>query len=475
MKSIAPDSEHQPVGARGGGDKLLYRPALWGGYAILLSLFLILRFIVFGDQWPTQRDVRVEIPWAAIGTVTLIVSSIAIFQAERAERSHRMQLARRWMLLTLLFGIGFTVFQVGEFRHRWSHRLIPAPFSNALHDRADLYFLSAVHQRLMQLATVINTSKVRQNQLGEQLRNLSDERRSDRSRLEAELRRLQAEESQRGERLTVINRLLASEARWTSTVVATTTDLAIQKRAIAALAYDIHPHRAYSAAHQQFRHFEAERLGESLAEAQKGLSAAQASAKVGSEPVKFLLACVAELRAEQHELQSQLKSHLRQTLAAEELEDLPEQPSDPKRTAFENQLAEVQKRLDDRNAKLTAAATLVTEAEDRASQLSQELSNISARQATIAEIDSGIGLNRQYEWLQLPVCIPGGSAWSWTYFLLTILHTTHLAFLLIAVFVLAMVSRQSLGGRASKTEQTARNWHSMVIVWVLLFVLFYLI
>jgi chromosome segregation ATPase len=306
------------------------------------------------------------------------------------------------------------------------------------------------------------------------LQDLSDERQSDRSHLEAELERFQAEESQRTKRLTVINRLLASEAKWTSTVVATTDDLAIQRMAIAALAYDIHPHGAFASPHQQFRQLESQRLEESLATAKKGLLAAEAAASVNSEPIKPLLAAVAETKAEQKDLQSQLKSHLRQLLADEDPEDAPEQVSDPKLVALESQLAEVQQRLDDCNAKLTAAAMLVTEAEDSASQFSQELGSIAARQATIAEIDPGLGLNRQYDWLKLPVCIPGGTAWAWSYFILTILHTTHLAYLWIAVF-LTLVSSQTSSGRLSKTVQIVRNWHSMVVVWVILFVLIYLI
>ena len=221
---------------------------------------------------------------------------------------------------------------------------------------------------------------------------------------------------------------------------------------------------------------ESQRLEQTLATAKKGLLAAETTAIGNGDSVKPLLKAVAEIKAEQKQLQTQLDSHLRQILADEELEDTLERSGDPKRVFIESQLAEVQQRLDERNAQLTDAATLVTEAEDSASQLAQEIGNIAARQALIEEIDkAGHGLNRQYAWLQLPVCIPGGTAWSWTYFALTILHSAHLACVLIAVSVIASVPRRWNWGGWLNLEPVGQNWHCMVSVWVILFVLFYLI
>jgi len=468
-------NEPKTLRASGESSALLYRPALWVLYASLISIYMLLRFVLIGERWPTRQDVQLEIFWAVIGTAALLVSSVTIAMAKRSSHSDRLRPTRRWLMLTSLLGTGFAIFQASEYRNRCLHNLIPAPFGNSLHNRADLYYLSAVQQRLIQLATEINTNKVRQNQLAERLQNLPDEMRGDRARLEAELGRLQTEESQRAERLAVINRLLNSEVKWTSSVVATSDDLGTQRIAIAALAYDIHRLRAFTASYQQFRQLESQQLDESQAKAKGGLLAAETSAKENSEPIKELLSAVAEVKAEQQDLESQLKSHLRQPLIDEELEDAPEKVDDLKRVAIERQLAEVHDRLEERNAKLTAAAKLVTDAEDNASRLSQELSSYAARQVRIAEIDAGLGLNQTYEWLQLPVCIPGGTVWAWTYFILTITHAIHLAYVLIFIMVLATVSGKVSSDRLLKTKQIARNWHSMVIVWVILFVLIYLI
>jgi heme/copper-type cytochrome/quinol oxidase subunit 3 len=481
MESNAPHSKPETLGARGGSElqnrpayRSAYLSALLIVYVGLICLYLTLRFNWFKHHWPKQQDVNVDVRIAAIGTVACIGSSIAIALAVGAARANRLQAARLWLLLTVLLGIGFLLFQASEYRSRWSHNLIPAPFSNCLRDRADLYFLSAVNQRLTQIATAINSDKVRQNQLAERLWNLSDERKSDQSPWRTELQGLQAAESQRSERLVIVNRLLNNESRWTASVVALADDPTLQRMAMAALAHDIHPHREFEATHQRYRQFESLDLKEKIATARDKLQAAQRSASVNSEPLKPLLTEVAASKSQQQLLSEQLKAHLRKLLADEEIEDATEQIDDPKRFASESQLADVQQRLDESTAKLTAAATLVTDAEDSATKWSHELTSLAARQTTIAEIDNfGQGLNRQYEWLRLPVCIPGGTIWTSTYYVLVSLHTIHV---LIALITVMLIAARRLDGRILPMLQRAsRNWHCMVIVWFTLFVLIYLI
>ena len=389
-----------------------------------------------------------------------------------AIRSGRESSARLWLLLTLLLGTGFAILQANEYQRRWQCNLIPKPLSNSLHDRADLYFLSAVQQRLIQLATQINSDKVRQNQLAQLLQSSAETLPGNKASLEAELKGLQAAEPERAERLTIVNRLLANEARWTSSVVGATDDLTAQRMAMAALAYDILPHRTHEATHQQFRQYESKQLEDLRTSLKESLVAAENSAKENSQPIKELLSVVAKLKDEQQELESQLKSHLRQRIIDEDEGELP-LDEDQKRIELERQIAEVSQRLEEPNAKLTAAAKLVTEAEDTASRLSEELRNISARQATIAEIDSaGVGLNQVYPWLRLPVCIPSGTTWAWLYFVLTAVHAMHLIYVLIVVVVWATLPRLVT---FSKVTSNVRNWHTMVIAWCILFVLFYLI
>jgi heme/copper-type cytochrome/quinol oxidase subunit 3 len=478
----ASSTQHAPETRDTGEESsaLLYRPALLVLYVGLIATYLVLRFVVAG-AWPTRQDLGLEVLWAAIATLVLVFSSITISMAGGAAQADRQPSVRRWLLLTLVLGIAFGVVQLREYQLRWQHNLIPKPLSNSLHDRADLYYLSAVQQRLIQLATDINSDKVRQNQLLQQLQNAPDDAAGDRAGMDAELRRLQAEESSRTEHLAIVNRLLASEVRWTSTVVATTDELARQRLAMAALAYDILPLQKFRESHEQFRQLEAQQLDALQTTNQAGRIAAEASAKANSEPLKGLLSAVAEVKSEQQDLAMQLKSHLRQRAIEEDQDEAQPneaQPNeaqadeDPQRISLERQLADVQQRLEECNAKLTAAAKLVTDAEDNASRLGEELRNIAARQATIAELDSGVGLNSMYPWLRLPVCIPGGTVWAWTYCVLTIVHAIHLAYALIAVLLVTGFSR---GASLANTAPFVRNWHTMVTVWVLLFVLIYLI
>jgi heme/copper-type cytochrome/quinol oxidase subunit 3 len=449
-----------------------YRPALLVIYASLISIYLGLRFIVLGEAWPTRDDLQLAVWWAAIGTAALVLSSVTLGMAKHASQSGQLKSTRQWLLLTLAIGIAFAVLQSTEFRRRWQQNLIPKPFNNSLHDRADLYFLSAVQRRLMQLATEINSDKVRQNQLIQRLQNAPDSISEDRVQLDAELSRLKTEESLRTERLAIVNRLLASEARWTALVVANTDSLARQRLAIAALAYDVKPHRTFKASHEQFRELERKELDERQATDQASLVAAEALAKENSQPIKGLLNAVTEAKVEQQELESQLKAYLRQRALDEEFDE-GQEDEDPRRIALESQLAGVRLRLEERTAKLSAAAKLVTDAEDSVSRLAEEIRDISARRATIAELDGGgVGLNQKYPWLRLPVCLPVGTVWAWTYFVLTTVHAIHLAYVLIGVLVLTMLSGVV---SSSSLEPWVRNWHTMSIVWGILFLLIYLI
>lgn len=469
-------SEPQILGASKDDSDSLHRPAVWVLYFSLFSFYLIVRFVRIGDPWPTREDLQLEVPWAAVGTAILIASSLTM---EMARRSSRNRVPRSLLILSLLLGIGFSFVQANEYRQRWLQGLIPPPLSNSLHDRADLFYLSAVQQRLMDAATEINASKVRQNQLAERLQGLSSESQRERSRLEVELANLQAEGADRSERLAVINRLLQSESQWIAKVVATSENFETQRMAIASLAYDIQPHRAFASALERFRELESKQLSAALASAKEGMLAAEASAKESSEPIKQLLDAVAKIRSEQQNLESQLKSHLRKLLIEEEneeaVESTPDPSNDPKRQDLERQLAEVRSRFEVENSKLTAAAKTVTDAEDTAAMLSQEIHTISARQRIVEELATTPGLNRQYPWLHLPICIPKGKAWVWTYFTLTIVHTIHLAYSLAAVLLLTVVARDGSNDPFAKTKQIVHVWHHMVAAWVILFVLIYLI
>ncbi len=82
------------------------------------------------------------------------------------------------------------------------------------------------------------------------------------------------------------------------------------------------------------------------------------------------------------------------------------------------------------------------------------------------------GLNDKYDWLKLPMVIPGGNMWASTYFLLTGFHAIHVVVGLI-VFVLMLPMRLNLGA-AGVIENIGLYWHFVDLVWIFLFPLLYL-
>ena len=89
-----------------------------------------------------------------------------------------------------------------------------------------------------------------------------------------------------------------------------------------------------------------------------------------------------------------------------------------------------------------------------------------------SEEEIGHGLNDKYEWLRLPIRIPGGNMWASTYFLLTGFHAIHVAVGLI-VFLLMMPMRLDIS-RAGFIENIGLYWHFVDLVWIFLFPLLYL-
>ncbi|REK09382.1 MAG: hypothetical protein DWQ37_18245 [Planctomycetota bacterium] len=82
------------------------------------------------------------------------------------------------------------------------------------------------------------------------------------------------------------------------------------------------------------------------------------------------------------------------------------------------------------------------------------------------------GLNDDYEWLKLPIVIPGGNMWASTYFLLTGFHAIHV---LVGLIVFAIMIPMTLGvAAAGFVENIGLYWHFVDLVWIFLFPLLYL-
>ncbi|MFO1066862.1 MAG: cytochrome c oxidase subunit 3, partial [Pirellulales bacterium] len=83
--------------------------------------------------------------------------------------------ARQLLLLTFVLGAVFLGFKAYEYRSKYVHNLVPFTPHGGIYDRADVYYVSAVNDRLAQLSAKINEDNARQNTLSGQIETLADD------------------------------------------------------------------------------------------------------------------------------------------------------------------------------------------------------------------------------------------------------------------------------------------------------------
>ncbi len=423
--------------------------------AILFAL--LIGFVVWfrlTNAWPVPSDVRLEWMRGLLAIIVMLASVYTMLQALRTA-SDRARGAR-WLGWTFGLGILFIALLLNEVRTRFRDGLVPG-FASGVHNRADLYYLSAVHQRMHNLVTELNTASIR----------LAANEAAAKATAEAAADTDASQSATREQRLALVNQLLTAELQWTETRVASTADFEDQRAAMSALAYDIFPTKAFAEAHHQFRERvrleEAERATVADAELQ------QAAAQIEKHNP--------QLRT-QLEIVSELNSRLRAAREARrklppEL-DLEESDEAYARAAeLDRQLAALQSELASANENLSITATAVTAAEDTTMQLKNESADLKTRREIRQSIESGDlsgGLNRSQPWLRLPVALPGGCNWAIAYFGLTTLQMT-----------LAIAGLLSIFPRLANCDQLlalgglARYWFMQAAFACVWFVLFYIV
>lgn len=86
--------------------------------------------------------------------------------------------------------------------------------------------------------------------------------------------------------------------------------------------------------------------------------------------------------------------------------------------------------------------------------------------------DHALGINDVFDWLKLPIVIPGGNMWASTYFLLTGFHAVHVV---VGLIVFAILLTYTLNRKNSEMiENAGLYWHFVDLVWIFMFPLLYL-
>ncbi len=446
----------------------LSSPLVWDVllYGLLVGLVLYWRVISEANgnettHWPTPADVRLSWP-RGIGLATLLLASSTTINQALRSASHRACGSRRlgW---TLGIGVLFVACQLSEVRTRIRQNLLPDPFGTGVHNRADLYYLSAVRQRLQDLATELNSASIKAN--------LSETNTVDGDSSATVLSK------KREERLAVVNRLLTAQLGWTESKVSQQSPSRVvdQRAALVSLAQDVFPIPAYSMKHRQFREREIPEMALSVAVTEGELTAANLRIADNSPLLQMKLAEVAGLNGELKAIREQLKKFPSEHDSDQDPVDQPSAQEQANATelvgrdSLVQQLEQLQPQHEVATAELTRLASLVTEAEETVARLNAQIVTTRARLQEIAEMPA-VGLNEHYRWLYLPVAIPSGRRWAVAYFGLIFFHLAH-----VIVGLLNFIPRLVRCDRPLAMVEIVAYWHVQVVVGCVLLVLFYVV
>lgn len=444
-------------------------------FASLIGSYVVLRFGAAAGTWPRPADVHVQQWVGVINTFVLICSSVSIVLSFEAARRDREASARRWLLLTLVLGCAFLGFKAYEYRSKWSHNLVPSTSLSSMYDRADVYYVSAVTERLRQLGSEISAAEARQNDLEAQLEELPDElksRQDDVDDMRDELGELESQQTVREERSVIVEHLLNTTAMWTSSVVGSDPDAETQQMAMITLANDVYALDVYSPTASRYRKIEQVQIDQALRDFSRLQKESGRRAEDAVEAMQNTQAMKALVTKQQEELNKQLAELQEKSLGEEravEKNDLDDERV-AKIEAALAQLTQEQMKLGDQN---TASAIEATDAQQAAQNAKNQSLAYRGRQELIEELsEMPQGLNHHYPWLRLPISIPGGQRWSAMYFLLTGIHALHV---LIGLIVFAVMLPMRLDRkRVESLENAGLYWHFVGIVWIFLFPLIYL-
>lgn len=176
-------------------------------FAGLIGTYIVLRF--GAPVWPRTHDVHLSEPIGALNTFVLICSSLTVVLALESAKRNLASAAKGWILLTLVLGSTFLGIKAYEYSAKFSHGIYPRKPHSRIYEKADVYYVSAVRQRLMDI----------------------------KGSLEATEERSPAED----ERLVVVDQLLEKEVRPTEVALSRNADPLAGQQRLDALARKIQP------------------------------------------------------------------------------------------------------------------------------------------------------------------------------------------------------------------------------------------
>jgi cytochrome c oxidase subunit 3 len=383
-------------------------------FAALIGTYIVLRWGAPSNTWPAPTDVHVAEWIGATNTFVLLFSSFTIVAALESARANKPARAKTFLFATFFLGCIFLGFKSYEYASKFDHGIYPWAYPRSrLYDKADVYYASAVRDRLNGIRTELDAqenaafdslSEKEQALLRRGQQNRKKLSKKDAAKFETVNEKYEAVRPDEEERelLDEVMMLQGALARWTEREVARNPDGEKAEAMMITMAYWVYP----------LHDFE--------------------------DYVKSYVE------------QEQLENKDRLAAALGVVSDIEQQldavaADDPQRAII--------------TPKLTVAKDEVRLIRDRQELLSHMP-------------ESHHGLNEEHHGLKLPMFIPSGNVWASTYFLMTGFHAIHVMIGLI-IFALALPLRLD-PKRGGFLEATGLYWHFVDLVWIFLFPLLYL-
>ena len=472
-------------------------------FAGLIGTYLVLRFGSPAGSWPGPHDVHVQEFWGALNTFVLICSSISIVLALEMARNGKAFWASLWMWVTFVLGCGFLGVKAYEYSGKFEHGIYPSKPRSLIHEKADIYYVAAVRDRLNKLVTGMQAENSQLGALTQEKDALTLEQQSagteetrrdaieDRLRvIERDSAALVSSQETRNQRLAIAAPLLDNFAKWTEYAAARTDDPVKRRAAIDILAYQVYPlHRNSHHVSEYLKWEAADRQREASALVARRTDLADRQTMLTSELTRF--------QEQGDQLQKEIdaaKPTETTPAAAPEAAATNQAPpaadaatADPL-AAKQQDLAAAQKSLLETQAQLNVLTEELTGVETRLAQIRGREETLEAqfdyvldpdpsKHVFISQHEGGTthewhGLNDEHPWLRLPIMIPSGNMFASTYFLLTGFHALHVV---VGLIVFACILPLKLDARrANMLENTGLYWHFVDLVWIFLFPLLYL-
>jgi cytochrome c oxidase subunit 3 len=134
-------------------------------FSALIGTYIVLRF--GAPVWPGPHDVHISEPIGAFNTFVLICSSVTVVLCLEAARAGKTGLAKLWLLATFSLGTVFLLVKAYEYNAKFAHGIYPQWPRSLIHDKANLYYSSAVRQTVQEKRAEIESRRGENGQLSE--------------------------------------------------------------------------------------------------------------------------------------------------------------------------------------------------------------------------------------------------------------------------------------------------------------------